>query len=459
MRHFASILLGLCLYSGAASAQSSLNVKLLCNWRDTANAPVNGGGQHWNDVWGFSWKGKEYAAIGGTNGAHIIDVDDCAERAFLPGRTKGVIHRDYKTYGHYLYAVAEEGIGTMQVFDFSYLPDSLHLVWESEPRELANSHKIFIDTAKAKLYCASAYVLGTGHMNLMVYSLANPAQPELITVINEFDNTHDLYVRNDTAWCSNGFSGYLALDMSKLPAVNIIGGLINYPYKGYNHSSWMGYDHIGVMVDETFGKPVKVIDARNPEVIEVLSTFAPRGTDTTSIPHIPYLLGHYAFVSYYMDGLQIYDISDPRNPVRAGFYDTYPQPDGQKYAGVWGVYPYLPSRRILASDMQTGLYVFDAGEAMPKLSAGSIRTDPHFRIYPNPVDRKVFLQLPYGARGHLTVNIYTITGGLVKHMEQDITGSTNPPLEVSLPADYGPGIYVLRAMVGGQSFNARFTKR
>jgi hypothetical protein len=123
------------------------------------------------------------------------------------------------------------------------------------------------------------------------------------------------------------------------------------------------------------------------------------------------------------------------------------------------VYPYLPSRRILVSDMQTGLYVFDASEAMPKLSVGSPRSAQNFRIYPNPTDGRVFLQLPYGTQGHLEVNVFTIAGALVKHVERDITSSTNPPLEVSLPADYSPGIYVLRAMVGGQAFTARFTKR
>ena len=459
MRRTRLLFLFLLLFPEVVSAQSSSNVRLLCNWQDTTNAPVNGGGQHWNDIWGFAWKGKEYAVIGGTNGAHVIDVDVCAERAFLPGRSKGVVHRDYKTYGHYLYAVADEGISTLQVFDFSYLPDSLHLVWESKQSELANSHTIFIDTAKARLYCASAYTLGAGHNNIMVYSLANPAEPALLTVINAFDNTHALYVRNDTAWCSNGHAGYLVLDMSRLPAVKIIGGLINYPYKGYNHSSWVGNDYIGVMADETFGKPLKIIDARDPEVIEVLSTFSPRGLDTNSIPHNPYLLGHYVVVSYYMDGLQIYDISDPANPVRAGYYDTYPQADGQKYAGAWGAYPYLPSRRILVSDMQTGLYVFDADAAIPKLSVGAAPKAPRFSIYPNPADDKIFLQLPHGSYGHLTASIYTITGSLVRRVERDITGSTYPPLEVSLPANSSPGIYVLRAMIGGQSFTARFTKR
>ena len=441
------------------SAQSSMNVRLLCNWQDTTNAPVNGGGQHWNDVWGFTWQGKEYAVIGGTNGAHVIDVDNCEERDFLPGKAKGVVHRDYKTYGHYLYAVADEGISTMQVYDFSYLPDSLHLVWESSQHELANSHTIFIDTAKARLYCASAYSLGSGHNNLMVYSLADPAKPELISVINAFDNTHALYVRNDTAWCSNGNSGYLVLDMSGLPTVKIIGGLINYPYKGFNHSSWIGYNEIGVMADETFGRPVKIIDARNPEVIEVMSSFSPRGLDTTSIPHNPYLLGQYVIMSYYMDGLQIYDISDPAQPRQVGYYDTYPLPDGQKFAGAWGAYPYLPSRRILVSDMQTGLYVLDAAAATPKLSVRSGSQRSVLSIYPNPSDDKVYLNLPQALYGRLEVSVFSTTGAMVRQLALDLTGGAYPPLEVSLPAECGPGMYVLRAVIGGQSYTARFTKR
>jgi choice-of-anchor B domain-containing protein len=447
------------LFSGFANAQSSSNIRLLCNWQDTTNAPLNTGGQRWNDVWGFTWNGKEYAVLGGTNGAHVIDVDHCEERAFLPGRSTGVIHRDYKTYSHYLYAVADEGVSSMQVFDYSYLPDSLHLVWESNPGAISRSHNIFIDTARARLYCASVNSLSLGHDNIQVYSLADPEAPKIIAAINDFDNTHDIYVRNDTAWCSNGPAGYLVLDMSHLPQTRVIGGLISYPYKGYNHSSWMGYDYIGVMTDETFGMPVKVIDARNPEVIEVLSNFAPRGTDTTSLPHNPYLLGSYAFISYYMDGLQIYDISDRKQPVRVGFYDTYPRADGQDYAGAWGVYPYLPSRRILLGDMQTGLYVFDADQAMPKLSAGPALNGSRFGVYPNPMADKVFLQLPQGATGRLKASLYTIAGSLVRQIDLDIASGSNPPVEVSLPADYSPGIYVLRAAIGGQSFTARLTKR
>jgi choice-of-anchor B domain-containing protein len=439
-------------------AQPSHNVRLLCNWNDTTNAPVNGAGQHWNDVWGFSWKGREYAVIGGTNGAHVIDVDLCQQKAFLPGTTQMVIHRDFKTYSHYLYAIADEGFARMQVYDFSYLPDSLHLVWQSDPYEFSRAHGMFIDTAKARLYCASAEDLNGRHANIAAFSLANPEAPSLIKRINDYDNTSHLYVRSDTAWCSNGPSGMLILDMSGLPNTRIIGGLINYPEKGFNHSSWIGYDQFGVMTDESFGKQVKVIDARDPLLVQVRGMFSPRGADTTSIAHNPYLLGHYALVSYYQDGLQIYDVSDPDHPQRTGWYDTYPGPDIQTTAGAWGAYPFLPSGKILVSDMQTGLYVMDITDATPKLGVSSIPKNLTVSIAPNPANDVLSIRLPESVRGNATIEVYSSDGRLLLRITGEWPKSF-PAQQVSLPAGMPAGLYLLRMQAGGQNFSARFIKR
>src|SRR4051812_40160010 len=125
------------LWSASAWCQAGHNVKLLCNWNDTAVAPALLAGQRYNDVWGFTAKGKEYAAIGSTWGTHIIDIDRCKQVASFAGSSSGVIHRDFKTYKNYLYAVADEGISTLQVFDLSYLPDSLHLAYQSTPQEFS----------------------------------------------------------------------------------------------------------------------------------------------------------------------------------------------------------------------------------------------------------------------------------------------------------------------------------
>jgi choice-of-anchor B domain-containing protein len=455
MRRFAPLWIVYCLIvlPSSTAAQISSKVKLLCNWQDTTIPGV--GTQRFTDVWGLVWKGKEYGVIGSMTGTHIIDLEECKQKAYYPGRSINTVHREFKTYGHYLYGVADEGVATMQVFDYSYLPDSLHLAWESNPTDFSRCHNISIDTARGRLYCASVSPLGGAHDNIRAYSLANPELPVMIMANNDFGNSHDIYARNDTVWASNGYEGYRVFDMSQLPAVKVIGGLLNYPYKGFNHSSWMGYDYIGVMADEDFGKPVKVIDARNPAVIEVLSTFGPNGggMDANCMPHNPYLLGHFALVSYYQDGLQIFDLSDPYHPVQAGYYDTYLWGSAHTFAGAWGCYPYLPSRRILVGDMQTGLYVLDADEAM------KIDKDARFSIFPNPADDKLYMQLPYGSSGHLTTVIYSINGAVVARKELEVTGDSNPPLVLSLPPSCRPGMYALRAFIGNQSYTARFIKR
>jgi hypothetical protein len=63
------------------------------------------------------------------------------------------------------------------------------------------------------------------------------------------------------------------------------------------------------------------------------------------------------YISYYQDGLQVFDISNPNNPIRIAYYDTYIPENTGGYAGAWGVYSFLPSGRILISDVQSGLFV------------------------------------------------------------------------------------------------------
>lgn len=58
------------------------------------------------------------------------------------------------------------------------------------------------------------------------------------------------------------------------------------------------------------------------------------------------------------------DISDPTQPIMAGNYDTFASNSGT-YNGAWGCYPFLPSGKILISDMETGLYVLNFNGIVP----------------------------------------------------------------------------------------------
>src|SRR5262245_3335562 len=84
----------------SAVAQQSLHTQLLGNWNDSAHIRLNLNNQRYNDVYGLVVKGKEYAAIGSTEGVHVIDIDNLQQVAFYPGKAAGntIVHRDYKTY-------------------------------------------------------------------------------------------------------------------------------------------------------------------------------------------------------------------------------------------------------------------------------------------------------------------------------------------------------------------------
>ena len=99
----------------------------------------------------------------------------------------------------------------------------------------------------------------------------------------------------------------------------------------------------------------------------------------------------WAIISCYEDGLNIYDIADPANPVFAGFFDTHPQGgiSGSSYNGYrgnWGAYPFFPSGLILALDMQNGVFLLDATQTFiqPIGFTENAATETNFQIYPSP---------------------------------------------------------------------------
>jgi hypothetical protein len=62
-------------------------------------------------------------------------------------------------------------------------------------------------------------------------------------------------------------------------------------------------------------------------------------------------------MSNYTRGLTVLDITDPANPIEAGYFDTFPTHNNSTFNGAWGVYPFLPSGTLLISDSDSGLYV------------------------------------------------------------------------------------------------------
>jgi len=87
------------------------------------------------------------------------------------------------------------------------------------------------------------------------------------------------------------------------------------------------------------------------------------GIDAHS-PHHVMIHDDLLFLPWYEAGLQIFDISDPANPLRVGSFDTFPG-TSSNYNGNWGVFPDLALDRVLLSDRSRGLIIVDVRDAAP----------------------------------------------------------------------------------------------
>ena len=324
------------------------NINLLFNWSDST-LPINSLGGSYTDVYGVAINGGEYAVIGSTMGAHIIDVTNPSqsyEAAFVPGAFQGslVTHRDYFHMDNYLYAVCDQGSSTLQIIDLSNLPNSVTIIYDTDSL-ISTTHNIFIDTLNKKLYTTSG----------KVFDISDPINPSFLFHMGFF--YHDLYVENDTGYF-NCFSNGLQIYEMTTNSPQYLGSLTSYPDQGTNHSGWKK-DSIYIMADENGGLSLKVIDVSDLNNLQVIALFNSGVLPSPAVPHNLIIRDNFVYVSYYCDGLQVFDISNPNNPIKVGYYDTYPSIYCSGFKGNWGVDPQLPSGIILVSDVQSGLFILE----------------------------------------------------------------------------------------------------
>jgi choice-of-anchor B domain-containing protein len=381
------------LTPSSSKAQGSPNVTLLANVNSYSSVG-------YNDCWGYTAPdGREYALLGVQNGTSIIDITDPPydnEVAFIP--SAGSLWKDIKTYRQYAYVVTESP-GGMEIIDLSDLPNSASLA--ATYSGLSRSHNIYIDTTKAILYAE-----GEGSQIVRTISLSDPLNPMQLSFFGI--ECHDIYARNNIAYVSEGGSGSIGIyNLTNSSSPSLL-RRINIPANGYVHNAWLSDDSKYLMTtEETHGKTIKLWDVSNFGSITMTDDYI----GPNNFAHNTHIKGDFAYISHYEAGLRIVDISDPYDIFEVGHYDTY---SGSGY-GCWGAFPFFASGKVLASDVETGLYVVSF--SVPTGVDGSVERPIEFAIspnYPNPFNPTTTINYDVPTSSEVMLVIYNVLGQRVR---------------------------------------------
>jgi len=212
-----------------------------------------------------------------------------------------------------------------------------------------------------------------------VYSLSNPRDPEIIGTYND-TYMHDVYVETFTGerarQCAPGHDpceivfgwtgqDFRIIDFTNKKAPKVLSTLV-YENLGFPHSGWISRNKLWLFNFDEFDEvrsgintrilSIKISDLRNPQIM------ARWDGPGTAIEHNGYVVGDKLYISSYTRGLIIMNAKNPTALKEIAFFDTYPEDDVPKFAGAWGVYPYLPSGTILISDIDRGLFILKEQE-------------------------------------------------------------------------------------------------
>ena len=321
-----------------------------------------------SDVWGYTDEiGNEYAVVGYKDGTSIINVSQNPhlEVANIIGPSNGdyYFHRDYKTYGDFLYIVNEMYGGDvgMQVIDLSPLPENSPIQLETY-NYIGQSHNLWIDPS------GFAFIEHQVGDNIQIVNLEDQSQPVYESTFgNLASNCHDIYTKNNIAYVSEGWSNqYGIYDISDL---NNIIPLANIPCDGYAHNAWANDSgNLLVTTEETENKTIKIWDISNLNNINLLGEYL----GENNLAHNVHIKDNLVYISHYTTGIKIIDIFNPLWPVEVAAYDTYPLNDGDGFYGCWGAYPFTSNGYVYASDMQYGLYILDFDEVSAGWVSGTI---------------------------------------------------------------------------------------
>jgi len=243
-------------------------------------------------------------------------------------------------------------------FIIADLSDISNVVVKNKTREWFDfAHNILVDPERPYLYACGT---DRGEGGVLVFDITQPFNPVLIA---QWDVAyiHDMQVqkRPDGQWVMYGCGIYNStvyiLDVTTPHSV--LEEVSSFTTLDSPHNAAVSDDGFTLYIThEEDMHPVTIWNCTDLFNIVQVGQFDVNA-DQGTIPHNAMINENLLWMSYYSEGVIVYNITDAPHPAELSRYDTSPN-FTSSYHGVWGVYPYDPAGNLVyASDIETGLWV------------------------------------------------------------------------------------------------------
>ncbi len=182
---------------------------------------------------------------------------------------------------------------------------------------------------------------------------------------------HDFYVgfhpeTGTDRFYGGGTGGYYVYDVTDLQSPSLLTQIVGVSGVRGGHTFTPTPDgNFAVAETEYRYAPLRIFDLRpglSGQVSAIRSPIAAWTADWKNLVHNHEIRWPYVFVSGYLDGLVVFDMMDPTNPITVAHYDTYLGPENPDrypvFNGTFGVDVRNADGLIVVSDMTTGLWTF-----------------------------------------------------------------------------------------------------
>jgi choice-of-anchor B domain-containing protein len=309
---------------------------------------------------------RELAFMGLESGVSIVDITSPTLRqiGFVPTQAPGGGNtwREIRTSGRYAYITTEAAGGGLQIVNLrpdENNPDSIRFVRnytlpaDNRSHNLGNNAGYSWEANNFIYVCGGNVTQGSPNSGgMIILDVTNKENPVQVGSYGA-RYIHDVYVKNDTAYCANINDDFVDIVNVQNKANPVRMATFTYPSAGLTHNIWATNDSKYIFTtDEELGGDIRVHDIRDfSNIRRSVASYADPLSGPSNIVHNAYVRGNYLIMAYYGRGMKVVDITEPEDPVEVGSFLTESGATG--YNGTWGVFPFFPSGKIITSNINT----------------------------------------------------------------------------------------------------------